>query len=390
MEGIRTALVDGVDFGRVQTKRGMSRPSLRKPGAEKICGMLGLSVLYPTLQEYERAAIEGREIVSIVLRCELINGQGVIVAVGIGARSVKQDYGDLNKALKMAAKSAQIDAVLRCAGLSEVFTQDIEDMIARGEIEADPQAAPVKPATEFIPNETPAERAKTSAERLENCCTVNLADDIPDNPNTYNGQAGLVGNQSKSHRALEAALRDAGLANYRERVKKYCQGKYGVDHFPKLTIEQARELRRAFPGIKAKIDRQEAEAKAKAEMQADHCEIARIFQLLENANVDEYERCMKHYGVKTHVELVQKKDRESLLKHLRTEAKVLGIDLDNKAEPPELIQLRDMAARIRQEAEHADDPAARQADLDHAADIDRQIQRLKYQLEENANAHRYN
>jgi hypothetical protein len=36
--------------------------------------------------------------------------------------------GDANKAIKMAQKSAQIDAVLRCAGLSEVFTQDLEDL----------------------------------------------------------------------------------------------------------------------------------------------------------------------------------------------------------------------------------------------------------------------
>src|SRR5690606_16916369 len=50
------------------------------------------------------------------------------VAEGIGARSVQQDSGDLNKALKMAGKSAHIDATLRMAGLSEVFTQDLEDM----------------------------------------------------------------------------------------------------------------------------------------------------------------------------------------------------------------------------------------------------------------------
>lgn len=58
-------------------------------------------------------------------------------ADGVGARSLEQDYGDLNKALKMAEKSAHIDATLRMAGLSEVFTQDLEDM---------PKAEPVPPA----------------------------------------------------------------------------------------------------------------------------------------------------------------------------------------------------------------------------------------------------
>jgi hypothetical protein len=53
---------------------------------------------------------------------------------------LSQDDGDINKALKMAIKSAHIDATLRMAGLSEVFTQDIEDMQARREAESVAQA----------------------------------------------------------------------------------------------------------------------------------------------------------------------------------------------------------------------------------------------------------
>lgn len=125
---VREALVDGVDYGSIPTKQGPSKPSLRKPGAEKICGMLGVSISLPTLHEYERAVLDGVEIKQIILRCHLVDGNGHIVADGVGARSVKQDYGDLNKALKMASKSAHIDATLRMAGLSEIFTQDLEDM----------------------------------------------------------------------------------------------------------------------------------------------------------------------------------------------------------------------------------------------------------------------
>jgi hypothetical protein len=40
---------------------------------------------------------------------------------------VQQDFCDPNKAFKMAEKSALIDATLRLAGLSEMFTQDLED-----------------------------------------------------------------------------------------------------------------------------------------------------------------------------------------------------------------------------------------------------------------------
>lgn len=135
---VKEALVDGTDYGSVKTKHGMSRPSLRKAGAEKICGMLGLSVHYPGLSKYEDAAVNGVEIKQIIIRCELRDGSGNLMADGIGARSVAQDNGDLNKALKMAAKSAQIDATLRCAGLSEVFTQDLEDMIITQETHVTP------------------------------------------------------------------------------------------------------------------------------------------------------------------------------------------------------------------------------------------------------------
>ena len=146
MDWIRAALVEGTDYGRVHiagrdrcsyAKRGeaksctelrhWSKPSLFKPGAEKISGMLGVIVHYPALERYEQAALEGVQLSHVIVRCELKDGQGTVVAVGVGARSVAQDGGDLNKCLKMAEKSAHIDATLRMAGLSEVFTQDLED-----------------------------------------------------------------------------------------------------------------------------------------------------------------------------------------------------------------------------------------------------------------------
>lgn len=119
------ALQEGRDYYVIN-----GRKSMGKPGAEKICGMLGLTVTFPSLPDYERAALEGHPIENIILRCHVLNAEGRIVADGVGARNVNQDKGDLNKALKMACKSSMIDTVLRCAGLSEVFTQDIEDMAA--------------------------------------------------------------------------------------------------------------------------------------------------------------------------------------------------------------------------------------------------------------------
>lgn len=108
--------------------RHWSKASLWKPGAEKICGLLGLIPRFPNLAEYETAALQGIDIKVVILKCELHTGNGFIAAEGTGARRVEQDKGDINKSLKMAEKSAHIDATLRLAGLSELFTQDLEDM----------------------------------------------------------------------------------------------------------------------------------------------------------------------------------------------------------------------------------------------------------------------
>ncbi len=154
MAWIREALIEGSDFGKIhvvgrnkcqagkhcQNPNHFSKPSLFKPGAEKICGMLGVTVRYPTLADYEQTALSGTQLTQIIIRCEIVDGSNRIIADGVGARLLSQDNGDINKSLKMAEKSAHIDATLRMAGLSEIFTQDIEDMIQRRESEVVEQA----------------------------------------------------------------------------------------------------------------------------------------------------------------------------------------------------------------------------------------------------------
>ncbi len=146
MTWVKQAMVEGVDFGRIQTKRGLSKPSLWKPGAEKICGMLGITAHFPTLKDWEQAVLNGNEINNVIIRCELHDAQGHVVADGVGARNLQKEYGDLNKCLKMAEKSAHIDATLRMAGLSEVFTQDLEDMnLTTQDMQPPINVQPIKP-----------------------------------------------------------------------------------------------------------------------------------------------------------------------------------------------------------------------------------------------------
>jgi hypothetical protein len=205
MTWVRDALIDGIDYGRIPTKRGLSKPSLWKPGAEKICGMLGVTVHYPTLHDYEQAALHGVQLQHIIIRCEIHDAAGHVVADGVGARSLKQDYGDINKALKMAEKSAHIDATLRMAGLSEVFTQDLEDMTDGKDMEE----KPAHPGTD-------SPQARQTA--------------------PSNGEAQQAGRITPAqHRRLEARINEHGLD--RERVKAWLTkaSKGRVRHFTELT-----------------------------------------------------------------------------------------------------------------------------------------------------------
>jgi hypothetical protein len=125
LKWIKTNLVEGTDFGIIPTKKGAGKNTMFKSGAEKICVLLGLVQTFPAFHDYEQAALTNQKLELIILRCELLNEQGVIVATGIGARALKDDFGNVNKSLKMAAKSAAILATLSVAGLSEVFTVDM-------------------------------------------------------------------------------------------------------------------------------------------------------------------------------------------------------------------------------------------------------------------------
>lgn len=209
MDWIRQALVDGVDYGRIHTTSKnkcrlanegrsaecqepshWSKPVLFKPGTEKICGMLGLTAHYPSLAQYETAAYSGVDVRHVILRCEIRDSVGRVVAEGCGARSVEKDYGDLNKSIKMAEKSGLCDAILRCAGLSELFTQDLDQV-----------------------------REDEETRKREKPTTNALADPIT------RGRAGLISAPQARH--LEARITSLGLS--RERVKDWIAKRFKAE-----------------------------------------------------------------------------------------------------------------------------------------------------------------
>ncbi|MBU1194083.1 MAG: hypothetical protein KKE62_07415 [Proteobacteria bacterium] len=95
--------------------------TLWKSGAEKIIRLLGLTAHFPNLNQYELACVHRQEIQVVMLKCELQTQTGTIVGEGTGARHIKQDDWNLNTSIKIACKSAMVDAVIRTAGLTGVF-----------------------------------------------------------------------------------------------------------------------------------------------------------------------------------------------------------------------------------------------------------------------------
>ncbi|EPS48176.1 hypothetical protein HYH70_15930 [Clostridium botulinum] len=157
---IQKNLKDGHDFGVVAGAG--SKPILLKPGGEKICMMFGLNPEYEFL---ERTEDYKDGFFAYNIKCTLYrNGNPVSQGVG-NCNSMEKKYryinvdtvpdgidpstvekittrygtikykipnphiADLvNTILKMAKKRAFIDAVLQVASLSDVFTQDLEEM----------------------------------------------------------------------------------------------------------------------------------------------------------------------------------------------------------------------------------------------------------------------
>jgi len=127
-EVIQKAVKPGHDIGIIP---GTNKPTLLKPGAEKIVMMMGLSSRYEIMdkvEDYEKGFF------SYNIRCTL-SRNGYDICEGVGncnsreSKYVKADpYSIANTILKMAKKRAYVDAALSVASLSDIFTQDLEDM----------------------------------------------------------------------------------------------------------------------------------------------------------------------------------------------------------------------------------------------------------------------
>src|SRR5215468_3728265 len=115
---------EGIDYYTLTIGGQESKPSLSKAGSEKLLSLFNLQAKFR--RDDETWEMLGRPEGVICYVCALYTKHGEFVGEGRGAREVRKDK-DINKAIKMAQKSAQIDAILRTGSLSDYFTQDLED-----------------------------------------------------------------------------------------------------------------------------------------------------------------------------------------------------------------------------------------------------------------------
>ena len=101
-------------------------PSLYKAGADFVIDLMGVRDSYDAdLAAWEQM---GKPKDTFVMRCRLYSkSTDELLGEGRGVRKVGQKGGDANNAIKMAEKCAKVAAVLNTYGLSDLFTQDLED-----------------------------------------------------------------------------------------------------------------------------------------------------------------------------------------------------------------------------------------------------------------------
>jgi len=147
---VKAYLVPGEDYGLPGQA---AKPSLFKPGAEKLCLAFGLAKkveVVGRLEDWEGGFFHYLVKVSLISK-----SGGWLEAEGLGCCNTREArlagpdvYALANTALKMAEKRALVNAVLTATSSSGLFTQDLEDFSAPpdgpgpGGSESKPQSPP--------------------------------------------------------------------------------------------------------------------------------------------------------------------------------------------------------------------------------------------------------
>ncbi len=113
-------LREGQDYFVIKGKK-----SLAKGGAEKLASVWGLVSRFEKDSD-TMACFPGVEGL-VAYKC-LLGRDNKIVGEGRGSSQLKDHQNNPNTTIKLAEKRAFVSAVIRTTGLSDIFTQDLEDM----------------------------------------------------------------------------------------------------------------------------------------------------------------------------------------------------------------------------------------------------------------------
>ena len=166
VQGLHYGVPPGIRQPNVDPSQWRHKPSLYKAGAELVVDLMDVRDVY----ESDEAAwrMLGSDNGTVVIRCRLLSRHdGSEVGQGLGAGKLGAKSADANKAMKDAQKRAKVAAVLNCYGLSDLFTQDIEDggPPAHENPDSDPSAPVERPRgqRQSVPSVTKDDLAEIAA-----------------------------------------------------------------------------------------------------------------------------------------------------------------------------------------------------------------------------------
>jgi hypothetical protein len=125
-QGFHFGFPPGCEPRNVDPLQWISKPSLYKAGAELAIDLAQLRVEYEA--DIEAWNQLGAKAGQFVTRCRLFTSDGAETGMGRGVFVVGEKGMKENGAMKMSQKRALVDAVINVFRLSDLFTQDLEDL----------------------------------------------------------------------------------------------------------------------------------------------------------------------------------------------------------------------------------------------------------------------
>ena len=259
VELMMSAMRDGIDFGVIP---GTAKPSLYKPGAEKVCSLFQLAPRVHVLD------LSTPDSVRYQVRVELYTGGGAFCGEGIGTASsaeskyqwratvcdeeyehtpadrrriaykrggsqgfytiaqVRTEPEDAdNTVLKMAKKRALVDAVLTVTAASDIFAQDVEDLNAP--LQDDAQDGEAGAGAQQQQRRPPRPTHQAAATTIRPAATAPAA---PQQQQRPQGRPITVPQQNRFH----AIASKAGKSS--DQVKRYLFDNFGSEHVRDISM----------------------------------------------------------------------------------------------------------------------------------------------------------